>query len=378
MRGLDRWMVALLTAAGALAAQAADFISGDVHSGTNHAEAGVWVIAETDALATPLRKIVVTNDAGRFVIPDLPNAEYRVWVRGYGLVDSPRTAAVPGATLHLGATQAASAQEAAVIYPASYWLSLLEPPNHNADWSNAFKLGCQLCHQVGSAITRAKDRALFDAGLKKASFMNATADGLGRGALLDALADWAGRIGAGETPAPPPRPRGVERNFVITQWVWGDEFTYAHDEIATDKRNPTLYPYAPVYAVDLANDRMLALDPRTHVASVSKTPTLNGYATPWCDLTYKPLGAAQALPAGFGSLGCPAPGGVTAFAGKYANPANPHNPMMDGAGRVWITTQVRREWGEDLPSSARTRRRSRATTTIASSAGTSRAPSVIS
>src|SRR3954453_22192314 len=82
-------------------AYAADFISGDVHSGTDHPEAGVWVIAETDALPTPFRKIVVTNDAGRFVIPDLPAGDYRVWVRGYGLTDSARTQAAPGADLHL-------------------------------------------------------------------------------------------------------------------------------------------------------------------------------------------------------------------------------------------------------------------------------------
>ena len=61
-------------------------------------EAGVWVIAETHDFQTTLRKIVVTDDQGRFLIPDLPKANYKVWVRGYGLVDSspviPRQAAL--------------------------------------------------------------------------------------------------------------------------------------------------------------------------------------------------------------------------------------------------------------------------------------------
>src|SRR5262245_61427402 len=331
------------------AAAASDYIEGDVTSGKARPEAGVWVLAETDALPTPYRKIVVTDDAGRFVIPDLPDVEFHVWVRGYGLADSARVDAKPGTPLHLDVAPAASAVAAAAIYPASYWLSLLEVPEHSADWSSYFKLGCQLCHQVGSVITRTKNRELFDLGLKKAGYMNATADGLDRGHLLDSLNDWSTRISSGEVPEAPPRPRGIERNFVITQWAWGDAFTYAHDEIATDKRDPTRYAHAPIYGVDLANDRMLSLDPKTHTASTSKIPTLNDYDTPWCNLTYKPLGTAQALPAGFGSLGCPADKGISGFDGKYANPANPHNPMMDAQGRVWITTQVRREWGDDLP-----------------------------
>src|SRR5262245_35505509 len=154
------------------AAAASDYIEGNVTSGKTRAEAGVWVIAETDALPTPYRKIVVTNDAGRFVIPGLPDVEYRVWVRGYGLADSARINAKPGTPLHLEVTPAASAVAAAAIYPASYWLSLLDVPEHSADWSSYFKLGCQLCHQVGSVVTRTKNRELLDLGLKKAGYMN--------------------------------------------------------------------------------------------------------------------------------------------------------------------------------------------------------------
>ncbi|HTK99762.1 MAG TPA: hypothetical protein VL379_17125 [Pseudomonadales bacterium] len=344
-----RWALLLLLIGGAAQAlAAADFIEGRVVSGAK-AEAGVWVIAETASLPTPYRKIVVTNDDGRFVIPDLPAAEYQLWVRGYGLADSARTPATPGTPVTLQTSAAANPQEAALIYPASYWLSMLDPPGHDPGWVNQFKLGCQLCHQVGSAITRTKNRATFDLGFKKATYMNATADGLDRQHLLDALDDWSKRIAAGAVPEAPPRPHGIERNVVITQWAWGDTFTYAHDEIATDKRNPLLYPHGPIYGVDLGNDRMLAVDPVKHTANASKVPTVGGYDTPWCNLTYQPLGASSPTPAGFGSLGCPVEKGITGFEGQYPNPANPHNPMFDERGRVWITTQIRREWGDDLP-----------------------------
>src|SRR5262245_34545651 len=69
---------------------------GGVVTGANGPEAGVWVIAETNELPTKYAKMVVTDDLGRYVIPDLPTANYSVWVRGYGLVDSPKLRAKPG------------------------------------------------------------------------------------------------------------------------------------------------------------------------------------------------------------------------------------------------------------------------------------------
>src|SRR5215469_5918289 len=63
---------------------------GGVVTSSNGAEAGVWVIAEATDLPTKLVKIVVTDDQGRYLVPELPKANYNVFVRGYGLVDSPK------------------------------------------------------------------------------------------------------------------------------------------------------------------------------------------------------------------------------------------------------------------------------------------------
>src|SRR5258705_790832 len=128
-------------------------------------EAGVWVIAETKDLPTPYTKIVVTDDRGRFMLPELPEATYSVWVRGYGLVDSPQVQMKPGpASLTLVATPARTPQEAAKVYPGNYWLSLMEPPaahefpgnGGDGPWpavlarnhrGNSLQAGCKFCPQ---------------------------------------------------------------------------------------------------------------------------------------------------------------------------------------------------------------------------------------
>ena len=98
-----------------------DDIAGVVTS-TRGPEAGVWVIAETNDTPTKLRKIVVTDDRGRYLLPDLPaQATFSIWVRGYGLTDSAPVRAVPGRTIALNTTVAPDARTAARVYPANYW-----------------------------------------------------------------------------------------------------------------------------------------------------------------------------------------------------------------------------------------------------------------
>src|SRR5450432_807866 len=111
---------AVAAISGALYAQQSVRIDSDdiggVVTGAKGPEAGVWVIAETTGLPTKFAKIVVTDDKGRYVLPQLPAAKYRVWVRGYGLVDSTPVEASPGARLDLKAVIAPSAKEAAEYY----------------------------------------------------------------------------------------------------------------------------------------------------------------------------------------------------------------------------------------------------------------------
>ncbi len=101
---------------------------GGVVASTKGPEAGVWVIAETTDLPTRFAKMVVTDDQGRYLLPDLPKANYNIWVRGYGLVDSPKVKAAPGKNLNLKAVVAPNDAAAAKYYPAIYWYSMMKIP----------------------------------------------------------------------------------------------------------------------------------------------------------------------------------------------------------------------------------------------------------
>ena len=232
---------------GAAVAIDADDIGGVVTSAKGP-EAGVWVIAETSDLPTKFARIVVTDDQGRYVVPDLPRAGYQVFVRGYGLVDSPRVAARPGQRLDLEAVVAPDARAAAQIYPANYWLSLMEIPA--GDVSDKDMLletkACYSCHQVGDAATRevSKNLGSYTSSLDAWDHHVAvgpngpgmTANFKRMGAQRKAYADWTDRIAAGAYPPPPPRPAGVERNVVISLWDWALPTSRRTDVAATTAR----------------------------------------------------------------------------------------------------------------------------------------------
>src|SRR4051794_4260790 len=145
---------------------------GGVVRGPTGPEAGVWVIAETRDLAVRYIKIVVTDDQGRYVIPDLPRANYDIWVRGYGLVDSPKVKSEPGKQLNLTAVAAPNEAEAAKYYPAIYWYSMMKIPEPEkfenglklTDYLNGMKNnGCVGCHQLGQLSTRTIPKFHMDA-----------------------------------------------------------------------------------------------------------------------------------------------------------------------------------------------------------------------
>src|SRR5258705_8677969 len=154
------WVHAQQRSAAAVAIDPDDI--GGVVTSTNGPEAGVWVIAETSDLPTKFARLVVTDDQGRYVLPDLPRANYQVFVRGYGLVDSPRVAAKPGQRLALEAVVAPDARAAAQVYPANYWLSLMEIPKGDVSDKDVLleTKACYSCHQVGDLVTRDISRNL--------------------------------------------------------------------------------------------------------------------------------------------------------------------------------------------------------------------------
>ena len=140
-----------------------DAIGGVVTSATG-VEAGVWVIAETGDFETFFARIVVTDEQGRFLIPELPAADYQVWTRGYGLADSPKLAARGGSNLDLSASIAETDAIAAEIYPAAYWYAMMRLPEEteltevegglNAYLTFMKNMGCVGCHQLGNLATR--------------------------------------------------------------------------------------------------------------------------------------------------------------------------------------------------------------------------------
>ena len=296
---------------------------------------GLWVIAETIDTPTPYRKIVVTHDDGRFVIPDLPSdAEFQIWVRGYGIEDSPKFAARVEHEIVFDLQPASSPQVAAQAYPANYWLAMLDLPEvsefpgtgdngigrqmeHQGDWVDGVKDRCQLCHQMGHKFTRVFPddstvtnlRAGWDARLQLGEQMNNQMNAMGRTRGLTMFTDWTERINAGEVPLTPPRPSGVERNLVISQWTWVDPEVFVHDNISTDKRQPDLerYRHGRVFGVSQSHAKMPSTDPNTHVTEDLRMDNLARTGPAW----------------------------------------NIHNPMLDEIGILWTTPSIRQSPNPD-------------------------------
>ena len=356
--------IAALQAAGSAADMPDGHISGVVTSSAGP-EAGVWVIAETEELETKLAKIVVTDDDGRFVLPQLPDATYDVWVRGYGLVDSPKVKLSPpldGAALD--AVIAPDERAAAQYYPGNYWYSLIEPPapsefpgtgpegngispalKSQAAWIDNMKQGCQLCHQLGNEATRVVQRrddfdsaaAAWDHRVQtgqRGNQMSGFMDRFGRERGVQMYADWTERIAAGELPPRPPRPQGKERNVVVTLWDWGVDTSFIHDEITTDKRNPTVNARGPVYGVSAGHGTITVVHPADSRAEEIKIPVRpedqDSVESRFPQMQLQPsyYWGEQLL------WGRGGPDG-------HENASDPHNPMMDAEGRLWMTSKVR-------------------------------------
>jgi len=320
---------------------------GGVVTSAQGPEAGVWVIAETSDLPTRFAKIVVTDDQGRYVVPDLPPGSYKVWVRGYGLADSQPVQGAPGKIVNLTAVAAPDAATAAKVYPAAYWYAMMKLPqpsevahlrgglNEYLTWVK--NMGCIGCHQLGQLSTRTippslgKFNSSHDAWVRRIQSgqagpqMVATAMGQLGGVPMKYMSEWTDRIARGELPASqPPRPTGVERNIVATVRDWSTPKAYMHDLSGTDRRNPTVNAYGQLYgAPELSTDDFPILDPATNTATSFHAPVRDANTPTTHD---DPIGA-------------PSP-----YWGEeriWDSKANAHNPMLDHTGRVWYTARIR-------------------------------------
>jgi hypothetical protein len=329
---------------------------GGVVTSSRGPEAGVWVVAETTGLPTKFTRIVVTDDRGRFVVPDLPKATYDVWVRGYGLVDSPKVQSTPGKLVNLTAVIAPTPRAAAAYYPAGSWFSLIHVPektefpgtgpNGNGispdlktqgDWIRTLKSGgCTACHQLGTKGTRELPPAFSTLPTSKAAWerriqsgqagtnMVTTMNSFGKDRAIAMFADWTDRIAGGEVPPAPPRPQGIERNVVITEWDWAEPTVYLHDEVSTDRRNPRINANGPIYgSMELSADYLPVLDParnlKSEVRLKPRDPNTSPAAAPFM---IQP----------------------SAYWGNeimWNSQTNVHNPMLDQRGRVWLTSTIR-------------------------------------
>src|SRR5436305_10376492 len=359
-------LFALPSAAGAQ--QTSDAVRIDQHAiggvvtGAQGPEAGVWVIAETTGLPTKFAKIVVTDERGRYVIPELPAATYDVWVRGYGLVDSAKVKSAPGKIVDLKAVPAPDAKAAAQYYPALHWYARLAVPpasdfpgtgaNGNGmpetlksqgQWLDIVKTdGCFTCHQLGDAATRAIKPQLgefassveaWEARIQSGQAATNMVNNIGRldtQRALKLFADWTDRIAAGAVPpAAPQRPQGIERNLVVTLWDWSDPKAYLHDSISTDRRDPTVNANGPLYgATEESTQNLPVLDPVKNTATTIHIPVRD------------PNTPSAA------NLQVPRPSPYWGEEKIWDSQASVHNPMLDKQGRVWFTARIR---GEDNP-----------------------------
>ena len=336
---------------------------GGVVTSSKGPESGVWVIAETTDLPTKFARIVVTDDSGRYLVPDLPKATYKVWVRGYGLVDSPKVDSEPGKLLNLTAVIAPNEAAAAKYYPAIYWYAMLKIPPASefggkgaipekitqADWLRQMNnVDCIGCHQLGQESTRTIPAAHAQSKSGEEAWMRRIQSGQSGEQMINRIAgqfggapfkyfgDWTDRIAKGELPkAKPPRPQGVERNIVVSSWEWSTEKHYLHDLIASDRRNPSVNAYGPLYgSPEYSTDNMPILDPKTNKVTFFKMPVRDPEMPeslgPGHAATVKPLQAS-------------------AYWGDekiWDTRANNHNSMFDKNGRIWLAATVR---GMDNP-----------------------------
>ena len=268
-------------------------------------------------------------------------------MRGYGLQDSAKVNATPGEARNLTAIVAPDPATAAQVYPAAYWYSMMDLPTEEevADIEGGMNfyltwvknMGCVGCHQLGNEATRTIPEALADIENSEQAWIRRISSGQAgdymvrlamdslKGLPVKYMADWTDRIAAGEIPAHvPERPSGVERNVVATVRDWSSPTLYMHDLSGTDRRDPTVNAYGPLYgAPELSTDEMPILDPVNNTATVYHVP-VRDEDTPTTN-----------------EAPVHAPSPYWGDERIWDSKSNIHNPMLDQDGRVWLTARIR-------------------------------------
>ena len=333
---------------------------GGVVRGPNGPEAGVWVIAETLDLPTRFTRSVVTDDQGRYVLPDLPKAKYKVWVRGYGLVDSAKVDGEPGQQLNLTAVPAPSEAAAAQYYPAIYWYSMMKIPparpvrrqeRHSGQRDSermARHAQEQRLHRLPPARPgsdphdpggiRRHSRSGEEAWMRRTQsgqagemMVNILAGQLG-GVPYKYFGDWTDRVAKGELPhAKPPRPAGVERNIVVTTWDWGDEKTLSS---RPDRVRPARSDRQRLRPASTARPNI----PPTGCRSSTRRPTRCRSSRRRCAIRTCRCRSAPATPPETRLL---EPSAYWGDEKIWDTRVNNHNSMFDGKGRLWLAAAIR-------------------------------------
>ncbi|MEI9812746.1 MAG: hypothetical protein WDO18_08765 [Acidobacteriota bacterium] len=210
-------------------------------------------------------------------------------------------------------------------------------------WINTLKSGCNFCHQLGAPLTRTVSH-VFAAKPELKTHSEAWEWRLGTGVrgtnmygllgqmgsapTLKALSDWTTRIEKGEVPPAPARPTGVERNIVTTLWDVGDDHSFMHDQISTDKNNPTVNGGGANYAVNAGHGQLVILNTDDNSTYSLDIPTRE---------------SRDKVPSRFPSPNRPSLwwGNEHLWSNPPYDPADPHNPMLDSKGRVWMTSKIR-------------------------------------
>ena len=352
----------VVAAPGPVSAQNAVAIDADniggVVTGPSGPEAGVWVIAETTDLPTRFARMVVTDDQGRYVVPDLPKATYRVWVRGYGLVDSPKMTERARQDARSPAVPAPSETEAAQYYPAIYWYSMLKIPEASQfggtsdipdkitqiDWLKQVKnIGCIGCHQLGQLSTRTIPKQLGEFSSSEEAWIRRVSIGpvrrdhgepAGR-ALRRRAIQVLRRLDGPHCPGRAAACQAEAAGRCRAQHRGDDVGVAQREEVPA---RPDLLGPAPPTSMPMARcsarrntrtDVIPILDPKTHTVSEFVAPVRDPD-------TPEALGPGHAA-----SDKVLAPSPYWGEEKIWDSRANNHNGMFDRQGRVWFAATVR-------------------------------------